>query len=489
MVLLTIAVGTFVSVQDQTAVTLAMPPLADHFDAAIPVVQWVALGYILTTGSLLLPMGRLSDLVGRKLIYVVGFSIFIAGSLLAGSAPSLLTLIVFRILQGVGAAMVQANSMAILTSTYPSSEHGKVIGLFMTMVGLGAIAGPIVGGVVVDLMGWRAVFFMSAPLGVVSLVSAIAVLDRARPDDAMDQHRSREFDWVGALLSAAVLVIFLLAMTNAYRVGWTSPVVVSAFAIALALAAAFVYWETRCAQPMLPLELFSRKLFSLGTSASFFSFLAGTSVFFLIPFYLQDVIDLSPTQAGLVIGPTALCFALFGPISGKLSDQYGSKRFEVVGLILLGASLLSLSRITEETSLYLVVAAMILMGSGMGIFYSPNASSVLSVVERSRYGVATAFLNMVRNTANVTGIGLATTIVTARMAALGFEPSLDAVAAGGTGVEGAFVEGLGMAFLVLGAFIIVALVLIVLKRGRLPASDPVPPAPLEATAGASTPAE
>ena len=464
--LLTIAVGTFVSVQDQTAVSLAMPPLADHFGAAIPVVQWVALGYILTTGSLLLPMGRLSDLVGRKTIYVAGFSVFVAGALLAGSAPALLALIGFRILQGVGAAMVQANAMAILTSTYPASEHGKVIGLYITMVGLGAIAGPIVGGTVVDMLGWRAVFFMSAPLGVVSLVSAITVLDRAPPADPADQLRSGAFDWMGALLSAAALVIFLLAMTNAYRIGWTSPWVVSAFAATVALSAAFLYWETRCNQPMLPLELFRRKLFSLGSSAGFFSFLAGTSVYFLIPFYLQDVIDLSPARAGLVIGPTSLCFALLGPISGNLSDRYGSKRFEVIGLILLGASLLYLSGITEETPLYLIIAALAVMGSGMGTFYGPNASSVLSVVERSRYGVATAYLNMVRNTANVTGIGLATTIVTARMAQLGFEPSLDAVAAGGSGAEGAFMEGLGMAFFVLGAFILLALALTVLKSRK-----------------------
>lgn len=483
--LLTIAVGTFVSVQDQTAVTLAMPRLADHFDAAIPVVQWVALGYILTTGSLLLPMGRLSDLVGRKLIYLVGFSVFVAGALLAGSAPSLSALIGFRIFQGVGAAMVQANSMAILTSTYPSSEHGKVIGLFMTMVGLGAIAGPIVGGVVVDLLGWRAVFFMSAPLGIASLLSAIIVLDRVRPSESEGQLRLSGFDWPGALLSAAALVIFLLAMTNAYRVGWTSPLIVAAFAATGALSAAFLYWETRCEQPMLPLELFRRNMFSLGSSASFFSFLAGTSVFFLIPFYLQDVIDLSRAQAGLLLGPTALCFALLGPISGQLSDRYGSMRFEVIGLLLLGSSLLFLSRITAESPAYFVIAALILMGSGMGTFYSPNASSVLRVVERSRYGVATAFLNMVRNTANVTGIGLATTIVTARMAALGFAPSLDAVAGGGSNLEGAFMEGLRMAFLVLGAFILLALVLTVLKS-RKPDGVGATTARSEAAAGVST---
>jgi MFS family permease len=378
--------------------------------------------------------------------------------------------------------------MAILTSTYPTNEHGKVIGLYMTMVGIGAIVGPMSGGAAVALLGWRAVFFMSAPLGLISLLLGITVLDRYGPVGSARQPRSSGFDWPGALLSAAALVIFLLAMTSAYRVGWTSPVVISAFTAAVALAAAFLYWETRCPQPMLPLELFRRRLFSLGSSASFFSFLAGTSVFFLIPFYLQDVIGLSPARAGLIIGPTALCFALFGPISGKLSDRYGSGRFEVTGLILLGASMAILSRITESSPLYLVITALVLMGSGMATFYSPNASSVLSVVERSRYGVATAFLNMVRNTANVTGIGLATAIVTARMAALGFEPSLDAVAAGGPGVERAFMEGLGLAFLMLGAFTILALVLTVLKH-RERTGAPANPTRSEATAGASTTVE
>jgi MFS family permease len=158
-----IAVGMFGTLVDQTSVNLALPRIADHFDSTIPAVQWIALGYILVTGSLLLPMGRLSDMIGRRRVYTAGFVIFIAGAALTGSAPSLFGLILFKLFQGIGAAMIQANAMAIMTSAFPGRERGKAIGLFMMIVGLGAIVGPTVGGALVGLLGWRAVFFMGVP--------------------------------------------------------------------------------------------------------------------------------------------------------------------------------------------------------------------------------------------------------------------------------------------------------------------------------------
>ena len=163
----TIAVGAFVSVLDQTGVSLALPELATHFSATIPFVQWVALGFILVTGSLLIPMGRLSDLIGRKRVYVIGFVVFIAGALLAGLSPSLGAVIAARLFQGIGAAMIQATGMAMALATFPPSERGKVIGLFMTMVGMGAVGGPVVSGVVVEFLGWRAVFLMGVPRGII----------------------------------------------------------------------------------------------------------------------------------------------------------------------------------------------------------------------------------------------------------------------------------------------------------------------------------
>ncbi len=463
LILLTIAAGTFVSVLDQTGVSLALPIMASEFGATIPFVQWVALGYILTTGSLLLPAGSLSDMIGRKVVYVSGFCVFILGAALAGISSDLIAVIAFRILQGAGAAMIQANGMAILTTTFPARERGRVIGMFMTMVGLGAIMGPIISGFVVGAFGWRAVFLLGVPLGLLSLLAAIMILDRHPPRISGIRRISSGFDWAGALLSAGGLTTFLLVMTSAYRIGWASPVVIGGIAFSIGLLTAFIYWERRTSMPMLDLELFRRKIFALGSSASFFGFLAGTSVFSMMPFYLQDVLDLSPRVAGLFIAPAALGFAVAGPLSGRLSDRLGPRRIEFIGLGMLVASLVFLGRLTVETHPWNVAAAMSMQGLGMGIFYTPNTSSVLSVVERERFGVATAFLNMTRNTASVAGIGIVTSIVTIIMASRGFEPSLDAVAAGGAGVEAAFTQGLRIAFLLLGSFIGFSIFLTILK--------------------------
>ena len=360
--------------------------------------------------------------------------------------------------------MIQATGMAIAISNFPSSERGKVVGMFMTMVGIGAVGGPVVSGVVVDLLGWRSVFLMGVPLGSISLIAAVLVLNHDRPVASNDTSTSKGFDWLGAFLSSASLVVFLLVMTNAYQLGWTSPIVLSAFVAAFTLFATFLYWETRTSAPMLELDLFKNRLFSLGSASSFFIFLAGTAVFSLMPFYLQGVAGLSPGQTGLLIAPTMVMFAIMGPISGRLSDRHGPKRFEYIGLAMLSAGMLILGTISESSRLYVILVGLIFQGAGMGTFNPPNQSSILGTVDLSKIGVATAFTNMVRNTANVTGIGLAITIVTMRMGALGFEPSLDAVTAGGEGVGAAFSQGLRIAFLTLGAFIAFAIVSTWLKR-------------------------
>ena len=457
----TIAVGTFISVGDQTGVNLALPLIAEHFDATIPAVQWVTLGYVLATGSLLMPMGRLSDMIGRKRVYTIGFVIFTLAAVLTGSATALLAMICFKLLQGVGAAMVQANGMAIVTSTFPANERGKAIGLFMTVVGLGAVSGPIVAGAVVGFLGWRYIFFLGVPFGVLSIASSLVVLEDRLPTEAGPTERRPRFDWAGAMLSTSAVTVFLLVMTNGYRIGWGSIPVIAAFAGVAGLVVAFVWRELRAPEPMLALELFKRKLFALGSGASYISFLAGASVFFLMPFYLQGVLDYSPGRAGLIMAGTAVCFAISGPISGRFSDAFGWRRFTILGLLFSSAAVLALSQLSENAGTGMIVVALAMLGLGMGTFQSPNASAVLSAVERSRYGIATAFMNMLRNVANLTGIGLATAIVAAQMASAGYEPSLDIVSSvsGSEGAKAAFAHGLRTAYLLMTGLLIVATVL------------------------------
>ena len=274
------------------------------------------------------------------------------------------------------------------------------------------------------------------------------------------------FDWIGAGLSTALLVTFLLGMTLAPRYGWLSPTAFAALFVFLGLLALFVWWELRVESPMMELRLFRRRLFTLGVSASFTSFLGMSSIRFLMPFYLQAVKGYSPGQVGLIIVPSALCMAVLGPLSGRLSDRYGWRLFNVGGLLLSAAGLFILSTITVDSPLALVMSAMVLQSMGIGTFNAPNNSSILSTVEQSRYGTLSGFLNLVRNSANVTGIALVTAIVTASMVSAGYEPNLSVVSEGsGRGLIASFTSGLRIAYLTMAILIVAGVAMSWFKGG------------------------
>jgi len=472
-----LALGLFTSVVDHGSVNIALPSVADQFRTSLTTIQWIVIGYALTISSLLLPMGRMADLVGRTKVYLLGSIIFAFAGGAAGVAPSLATLILARIIQGCGAAMTQGTGMAIITATFPESERGKAIGMVMTVVGVGAIAGPAVGGFLVGSLGWRWVFFINVPLGLLGVIASIAILDKKRTGDITAGDSGNNFDWMGAALSAGVLLTLLLTITNGQTAGWNSPPILAAMTGFMALLSGFIWWELRVSEPLLELRLFRHRLFSLGVSASFLTFLGGSAVLFLMPFYLQRVLDYSPERAGLFVVPAAFCMAVMGPISGRLSDHYGWRRFTVGGLVCSVSGLAILTQTSDSSPWFIIMAALILQSIGMGTFYSPNASSILSEVARERYGVVLSFLNLVRNGANVTSVAMATVIVTATMAGLGFQPSLDAVG----GVEGgrAFTAGLRNAYTVMACLLIAAMAISAIK-GDKPRVSPKTPAASEA---------
>ena len=451
---LAIGFGTFTSVVDHGTIIVALPTIAEHFDTDLLTVQWVMVGYALTISALLMPMGRLSDIIGRRQVYISGFVIFVIGAALAGFSDKVITLILARVLQGCGAAMTQAPAMAMMVSAFPPAERGKALGTHLSVVGVGAIAGPAIGGFLVSALGWRWVFFINIPAGILAMVAAFIMLDN-RLLHQTDQ-RAR-FDWWGATLSAGTLITFLLAITNGPRIGWESPPIVAAAVGSVALLAAFIWWELRTPAPMLDVRLFKDRLFAVGVTTGFISFLGSTVVMFLMPFYLQSVRGYTPSQLGLIMVPNAPAMIVMGPLSGHYSDRYGWRKFMVAGLIVCTAGLFLLTRITETSSLAFVMLAMILQSAGLGTFNSPNNSSILSTVDQTRYGVVSALIQLVRNSANVTSIAVSTAIVTATMSSMGFAPSLSAVSGvGSTGVFQAFTSGLRTAYLVMGSLVLVA---------------------------------
>ena len=460
----TIAIGTFISVVDGGSVLVALPDIEGHFGADLPTVQWVIVGYVLAISVLLLPMGRLGDIVGRKEVYIGGFAVFVLAAAVAGFSPNLEVLIGSKVVQGIGSAMIQGNGMATIIFAFPDAERGKALGTHLSIVGAGSIAGPALGGFLVSSLGWRSVFLVNVPVGLVTIAVTVLILSgRQTSQENADGQRS-SFDWAGAVLSGLSLLAFLLVLGNGDRIGWTSMGVLAGWVSGVLLLGGFIWWELRTPSPMLDLRLFSRKLVGLGVAAGWLSFLGTSAARFMMPFYLQRILEYSPKAIGLMMIPPALCLLVVGPFAGRLSDSYGWRRLTTTGLIFSAvASFIMATQLKPDSSAVLVVAVLMLQSTGIGLFNSPNNSSILSAVERSRYGVISALTQLMRNSANVTSIALATTVVVLTMGSLGVEPRLDAVS---PAVADAFVTGLHRAFYLMGGLLVLGVVICLVRGER-----------------------
>ena len=467
------AIGLFGTWAGQMTVVVALPTIASYFNTDLPTIQWMHIGYVLTISALLLPMGRLADQFGRKRVYILGGLVFVLGALLASRSTSLMMLVSSRIVQGVGGAMTETPGMAIIASVFPPNERGRAIGLMMVVVGLSSSTGPSIGGIVVDAFGWRYVFFLSIPLVLLGMVTAAAIPEETRSARG-PQASSTRFDWLGAGLSALTLIILLLTMTNGHKFGWTSPIIMLGMLSFFALLGSFVWWELRTFNPMLDLRFFGRRTFSFGVSAVFLSFLGTSATFILTPFYLQGVLGFSAATSGFVMVSSAISLTLGGLFSGVLSDRYGWRPFTVGGLAVCATGIFMFSRMTDQSSLVLVIVALFLTNIGSGTFYAPNASSVLGSVGPASYGIVSGLLNLMRNGAGIISLAMATAIITATMGSLGFEPSLNAIRET-AGAGHAFSVGLRNSYLIMMVLLLIAMTLSVVQGEKIKEVEPAAP--------------
>ena len=374
--------------------------------------------------------------------------------------------------------MVQGCGMGMMIAAFPDSERGKALGTHLSVVGMGAIAGPAVGGFLVAWLGWQSVFLINVPAGGLVLVLAWLLLERG---PGAGQYRrgqgASSFDWTGAAVSGVILLVLLLVVGNGNALGWRStPVIVGGVAVVI-FATAFVWWELRVRAPMLDLRLFANQVFGLGVAAAWLSFFGSSAARFMMPFYLQRVLQYSPEQVGLMMIPPAVCMVLIGPFSGRVADRFGWRVPTVCGMALTAAGAFVLAFALQERSpVWLVIATMMMQSSGNGIFNSPNSSSILSVVDRSRYGVVSALTQLVRNSANVVSVAVSTTVVVSTMATYGVEPKLEAV---NPEVATAFVAGLRWAFLMLGAALATGAAISLYRALSARAALPQSPIPAE----------
>ncbi len=442
-VFLAIQFGIFVLVMDTAATIIALPTLAIALATDLPTVQWVVVGNGLAIAALLVPMGRLGDMLGRKMLYVTGFALFVAGLLVAANAPDIGVLIAARVVSGIGVAMTQGNSLAILAHVFGQGQRGRILGIQIGVVGVAGIVGPALGGFIVDAYGWRRLFYASAALGLVAMLSVQWALERRAH---RSQAQAQGFDWPGAALSALFLLCFLLTLSLGSRHGWSSPGILGAGTLSAALLGLFLWREHRAGAPMVDLALFRNPYFAIGTAGSVFTYMGMTCMRFLLPFHLQAVQGYTPAQVGLIVMPSALATAVSGPVMGRAADRFGGRLIANSGLTLGVLSLLALSRLNPDSPLWFVILATILMTTSAATFQAPNSSSILDSVEKRHYGGVSGFINLSRNTGNVLGVAAATAIVVSMMQAHGFAPQVTAVTENGRAGHLAFSAGASNAF-------------------------------------------
>jgi EmrB/QacA subfamily drug resistance transporter len=394
-----VCVGAFMAQLDASIVTLALPALQRDFHTSIGAVTWVGLAYLVTLVATVTAAGRISDMVGRKIVYLYGFGVFIVGSALCGLAPSLLVLIGCRVLQAVGAAMLQANSVAIITIAAPRAALGRAIGVQGAAQALGLAMGPSVGGVLLAAGGWRLIFFVAVPVGLLGLGAAWIFVPRSR-----ELGPRTSFDWIGLALFFPAVVGLLSAASFGNSVGWTSPLIVGLAVAGVVLLVAFVGREHRARSPMLDLGLFRNGRFSLGISSGLLSYLVLFGVLFLIPFYLERGLDLGTGRAGFELMTMPVFLGVTAPLAGRLADRFGARPLTAGGMAGVVAGLVLMAGSGGSTPAF--VGALALVGVGLGLFTPPNNASIMGAVPRRDAGMASGVLNMTRGMGTAVGLAL-----------------------------------------------------------------------------------
>jgi EmrB/QacA subfamily drug resistance transporter len=392
--------GIFLGTIDSSIVNVALPTMAKDLDTTFAAVQWVVVAYLLTLATLVLSVGRLGDMLGKKRIYTIGFAVFTVGSVLCGLAPTIVWLVVARVVQAVGAAMIFALGMAIITQAFPPSERGRALGISGALVSIGIVIGPSLGGFIVDQWSWRWIFMVNLPIGIFGTAAA----RRYVPD--VPPLGGQSFDFKGAGVFFVSLFTFMLGLSLAQSRGFGSALVLGLLITGILAIVIFVMVERRVEQPMLDLELFRNRLLTINLLTGWMAFFAISGLFILVPFYLENVLGATPREVGLLIAPAPLLLGLSAPVSGTISDRIGPRRVLVVGLAVLVVAYLAMQLLRADSPAWLIMVVMAPAGLGMGIFQSPNNSAVMGTASAARLGVTSAMLTTTRNTGQLTGIAV-----------------------------------------------------------------------------------
>jgi len=458
--LLVVASAQFMAVMSLSAVSIALPAIGRHLHATSTGLEWVIDAYQIVFASLLVAAGVISDRRGRKGMFMLGVGLFAAGSLVGAVAPSIGVLIGGRVLQGLGPAIVAPTSLAIISATFTESrERARAIGVWSAGSGLALALGPVVGGLLVDAFGWRAVFFVNVPLALAVMALSARYVQRIPRSPAL-----HPFDWTGALLTTAAVALLTLGIIEAPSRGWLSGISVTALAAGLLSLAAFVAWERGRPGALVDVSLFRRAPFTVANVAGLAVFFAFVGAIVYLSAYFQQVQHRSALVTGLCVLPIGLGFFCGAPASGRLTARLGARPPMIGGLVLCGAATLGLLRLTPHSSIGAAWWDLLLVGLGAGLCLTPMTTTAVAAVDHERAGMASAVHNSMRQFGQALGVAVLGALVYADIPG-------GQVAGVRLGREqgGAFVSGLHLALLVAGAclLLVAALAALLIPRGFL----------------------
>ena len=399
-----VAGGVFMATLDASIVNVSLPTLVRELDAPFDRVQWVTLAYVIAITSLLLPAGRLAQMRGAKRLYLLGFLVFTVGSLLCGLAQNVGLLIAFRVVQGIGGSITQALGPALVVAAFPPSERGKAIGFILSAVSIGLVSGPVLGGLILASLGWPFIFLLNVPVG----VAAVALGARILPGGA--HGTGGRFDLRGAALLTLGLILLVVGLNRIQTLGLASPVVILLVVAGLALLLGFGWWQTRTPWPTIQPGMFRVPDFTAATLAGYLTFAGAATQILLLPFYLQRVLELPVQQVGLLMVTVPALMGLLGTPAGILADRTSTRTVGALGIGIVAVGLSLLATLTADASPWAVVPRLAVIGIGMALFNSGNASMLMGSAAAEHRNQASAVLALARNMAQATGQALWGTI-------------------------------------------------------------------------------
>jgi EmrB/QacA subfamily drug resistance transporter len=452
-----VAFGLFMIMLDNTVVNVALPSIRQDLGIGISELEWIVNAYALTFGVLLLTGGKLADLYGRRLIFIVGLVIFTAASLACGLATGAEMLITARTVQGVGAALMNPATLSIITATFPPRQRGTAIGIWAGVSALALAIGPLVGGLLTEHLNWNWIFFINVPIGVLAVLAARVFITETR-----DPSRERRLDLPGLIASGTGLFALTYGLIQTNHHAWTSPLVLSMLAVAAVCLVAFVLLEAHQRIPMLDLSLFRNATFAGANTVMLLVGLAMFGVFFFNSLYIQNILGFSAVQTGATFLPMTVMIVLVAPAAGRLADRFGARWLMGLGLTLVSLSLLLFGRLDADATFWSILPGLLVAGLGMAITMAPTTATAMGSVPVGAAGVGSAVINSMRQVGGSTGIAVMGALFATKLHVGPADPRY----------PGQFVAGYHLALHVAAAVALTGAIVAVLTVRRLPHPQP-----------------